>query len=254
MESIKTVAEFFLLSLATGMWVFTIFINPKETGSGYVRLASSVAAVSLTISAILNYWSKGIILPQFAINIVAIFLLVWGYINPREERGALGWGQYFLLSALLVLQCFLFHGDASTFLFFLTSTLLMGSIVFAMVLGHWYLVVPKLSEKPLLRLTQFSWLMLAIKLTLAGLFMSNHPEYFEFGASKGAGYSFNWMMLTMRVGWGYLVILVMSYFGYRLIKMRSIQSATGILYAMTFFILAGELVASYLFYAYGMKI
>jgi len=62
------------------------------------------------------------------------------------------------------------------------------------------------------------------------------------------------MILLMRIGWGYLIIGIMSYFAWRLIKMRSIQSATGILYVMTFFIFTGELLSGYILFKYGLFI
>ena len=68
----------------------------------------------------------------------------------------------------------------------------------------------------------------------------------------GAGYMFNWIVLVMRLTWGYLIIGIMSYFTWKLVKMRSIQSATGILYVMTFFVFIGELISTFFFYKYGM--
>jgi hypothetical protein len=62
------------------------------------------------------------------------------------------------------------------------------------------------------------------------------------------------MLLTMRVSFGYLVILGMSFFNWKLLKLRSIQSSTGILYAMTFFVFIGELVSTYIFFNYGLYI
>jgi hypothetical protein len=50
------------------------------------------------------------------------------------------------------------------------------------------------------------------------------------------------------------VILGMSFFNWKLLKIRSIQSSTGILYAMTFFVFIGEMVSVYMFYNYGLFI
>jgi hypothetical protein len=123
-----------------------------------------------------------------------------------------------------------------------------------MVMGHWYLVTPRLSEKPLQYASYISWVLLVIKVVWTVSTYINLQNYFEPHTAMGAGYSFNWLMLLMRVGWGYLVVGVMSYYSYRLISMRSIQSATGMLYAMTFFIFIGELISSYMFLQYGMMI
>ncbi len=255
MADVKIITEFFLLSLTLGLWGFTAFINPKLTGSGFIKLISSLCIGTTFMGLALNFWRSSLTLPMSGFYLGTLFLLTWQYFNSKEGRSFLGWVFYALLTSLLVVQTYIFHQyDFKVFSFFMSSSLLLGSIVFAMVLGHWYLVVPKLSELPLVRLTQLTWLILFIKLIVAGFFINSHREFFELGTSKGAGYSFNWMILTMRILWGYVVVLIMSFFSYRLVKMRSTQSATGVLYAMTFFILAGELVSSYLYFQYGMFI
>jgi hypothetical protein len=123
-----------------------------------------------------------------------------------------------------------------------------------MILGHWYLVVPKLSEKPLKIAALFTWAILAIKIIWSSYSLYNNYAFFEEQTQLGAGYAFNWMLLSMRVSFGYLVILGMSFFNWKLLKLRSIQSSTGILYAMTFFVFIGELVSTYIFFNYGLYI
>ena len=255
MSDVKSVAEFFFLSLTLGLWGFTIFISPKMTGGGFLKLISSVCAGATLFGFILRVISHGFQLPMSFFYLGTLLLFVWKFFNSVDERKVREWLIYFVLTLGLIIQSYYFHQqNIKIFLFFMGSTLLLGSVIFSMILGHWYLVVPNLSEKPLLNITYAMWGILTVKLCMALFFIFNHPEFFELGTDKGAGYSFNWMMLTMRVGWGYLVILVMSIFGYRLIKMRSLQSATGILYAMTVFILGGELASSYLYYQFGMFI
>ena len=123
-----------------------------------------------------------------------------------------------------------------------------------MVMGHWYLVTPKLSENPLKYALYISWVFLVVKMgwTVYGYLES--PGFFTEMTTSGGGYAFNWMMLTMRIGWGYVVLGIMSIYAYRLVAMRSIQSATGMLYAMTFFVFVSELISSYMFLEYGIQI
>ena len=87
----------------------------------------------------------------------------------------------------------------------------------------------------------------------ATVFFENQ-KFFAEGTRFGSGYAFNWLMLTMRVVWGYLIIAVMSYFAWRLVRMRSLQSATGILYAMTFFAIVGELISAFLYTNMGLAL
>ena len=88
-------------------------------------------------------------------------------------------------------------------------------------------------------------------MTLGALFKD--AGFFLEGSRLGAGYMFNWIILTMRMVWGY------HYWDHELFymascKMRSIQSATGVLYVMTFFVFVGELISAYFFHKYGMHL
>ncbi len=78
--------------------------------------------------------------------------------------------------------------------------------------------------------------------------------FMEEGTSLGDGYIFNTLVIVMRWLWGYLAIGVLSWFAWRLCKMRSIQSATGVLYIMVFFVFVGELLSIYLYFKNGLII
>ncbi len=70
----------------------------------------------------------------------------------------------------------------------------------------------------------------------------------------GDGYTFNWLVISMRWLWGYVALAVLSAFAWRLCRMRSIQSATGVLYIMVFFVFVGELISGYLYFKHGLAI
>ena len=142
--------------------------------------------------------------------------------------------------------------DWPSYFYFFPSALFLGGITFTMVLGHWYLLTPKLTERPLVHALRTIWAVMALKIgiTVWG-FIHAQEFFFRENALNG---TFNWLMLVMRMTWGYLIIALLSCFAWRLVLMRSIQSATGIFYVMTFFVFIGELVSSYLFYHHGLKI
>ena len=79
-------------------------------------------------------------------------------------------------------------------------------------------------------------------------------DFFKEYSELGAGYMFNWIALSMRFLWGYAILFIMSYFTWKLVKIRSIQSATGVLYVMVFFIWIGELISHYMFFNYGFNL
>ncbi|WP_372653490.1 hypothetical protein [Halobacteriovorax sp.] len=252
---ILNVAEFFFMTLALGVGMFTWIASSKLTGAGFQQLINSVCLGSTAI-ALAIHLSYGTFTDPLSIIYyiaAAAFLLIRQL--HKDEKSVFMWILFIThnLALLYLLMDFL-NGWSSQFRFGLSSTILLGVITYAMILGHYYLVVPKLSVRPLKISILILWAILAVK-----IIWSSYETYLNWGFFKeftqlGGGYAFNWLMLTMRVGWGYVVIFAMSIFTWKLVKIRSTQSATGVLYAMTIFVFVGELVSAYLFFKYGLLI
>lgn len=253
MAVINLIAEFFLYSVGLGLSGFSFLANTKEMGAGFLKLVSSIVGASIVLAFFLHWSYASWRSPQAILYGVCIASTALTYFFHKEKKTFLMWGLYVLQVASLVLLLFIAHNEyVKAFTYFLSSAALLGVVTYAMVMGHWYLVTPKLSEKPLLRATLILWAVLIGKIIVTGYGVTQHLDLFEEGTRLAGGYSFNWLMIIMRVVWGYVVVGVMSIFGWKLIKMRSIQSATGILYAMTFFVFVGEMISIYLFYNYGL--
>jgi len=124
-----------------------------------------------------------------------------------------------------------------------------------MILGHYYLVVPKLTEEPLIYCLYIFWAVMFLKLmaSLTVVFTTALP-FLEEGTQLGDGYTFNWLFITMRYTWGYVAPLSLSLFTFRLCRLRSIQSATGVLYIVEFFVIVGELISVYLMAKHGLAL
>lgn len=86
------------------------------------------------------------------------------------------------------------------------------------------------------------------------ILLSVASPYLEEGTQLGDGYMFNWLFISMRYLWGYGAPFVLSLFTYRLCKLRSIQSATGVLYIVEFFVIVGELISVYLMSKHGLAL
>ena len=255
MENVKIIADFFLVSLAWSFILFSPIASSKLTGNGFIKLISNLATGSLVISVIVSLLSHvAVNSPFIYLKVIALISLVLTSLFHRDEKSTLMWVLYAIIVSTLGFDLYLFSPQVSNSLFLISSSLLLGIITYAMVLGHWYLVVPKLSEKPLLVAALITWGILALKIIFSTLSIYKHFDFFESQTTLGAGYAFNWLLLSMRVSFGYLVILGMSIFNWKLVRIRSIQSSTGILYAMTFFIFVGELISTYLFFNYGLHI
>lgn len=253
MATIVMLAEFFLLSLGLGVGAFSFLADTRETGAGFIRVLAALCGVSLFIALILHLTYGTFTDPQSLLYYGATFCFLLTYFFHKDEKNIFTWIIYAAQNLILVFLLYLMNNtNQEQFLFGLTSIFFLGSVTYAMVMGHWYLVTPRLSEKPLKIALYFTWAFLIIKLVWTVVGYQESAAFFAEGTVKGGGYAFNWIMLIMRAGWGYGVLGVMSYFAYRLVAMRSIQSATGMLYAMTFFVFVAELISMYMFYDYGI--
>lgn len=255
MDNVKIIAEFFLLSLA---WTYTLFspIAPsKLTGEGFIKLISNLSIGALMITLVVFFVSGGSVNDiGFILKIIPLIALILTSVFHREEKSALMWVLYGIIVTVLGIHIATYSPVVPSVLFLFSSAFLLGIITYAMTLGHWYLVVPKLSEQPLKTAALITWIVLGLKILSSFYYTYKNVEFFEAQTTLGSGYAFNWLLLTMRMSFGYLVILGMSIFNWKLVKMRSIQSSTGILYAMTFFVFIGELISLFLFFNYGLRI
>jgi len=128
------------------------------------------------------------------------------------------------------------------------SGALLGAVLVGMDLGHWYLVRVRLSEKHLMRFARLLGAAVALRagLLLAGLALygaasPEGPAAYLRGVAVDRGFFF-WQ----RVCFGILGPAVLAYLVYETARIRSTQSATGILYIAVIFVLIGELLARYL--------
>jgi hypothetical protein len=117
---------------------------------------------------------------------------------------------------------------------FVAGTLLLGSVLSAMLLGHWYLVVKDLPVEPLKTLTVLFFVALAARLVATVAAFALDPA----GGSAVAHRSFLFVLIYGLFSLG--TPMAMSWMVWGTVKIRSTQAATGILYGITVFILMGE--------------
>ncbi len=152
--------------------------------------------------------------------------------------------------------CSPFAAGALTAASYVISALFLGSVIFAMILGHWYLVVPALPIRPLRNLTQW---MLGATLAKAMLTALTLYVFWTYGDTqlretlqsfRGLGGLFLWVRLLF----GLLGPLIVGIMVWQTVKIHSTQSATGLLYVATIFVLIGECVAAYILYTTGIPV
>lgn len=132
---------------------------------------------------------------------------------------------------------------------FLSSAALLGGSCTAMILGHWYLVLPSMDVSLLQRIVKFHVGSTAVRIVVVGAVVASALATWQ--APSGAGFdryalSIEGVFLWQRVLFGLLGPAVLSYLTWETARIRSTQSATGILYVDFFTVIVGELLAKYL--------
>jgi hypothetical protein len=124
----------------------------------------------------------------------------------------------------------------------LTSAALLGSATTAMLIGHSYLIAPAMSLSPLLRSLAALGLctVLRLGLALAGLWL------WKAGPVHASLETETHLWLAVRWGVGFLAPLALAWMAWETARIRSTQSATGILYVVVIFCFLGELTSQLL--------
>ena len=193
---------------------------------------------------------------------LAAVLLVVAYIALLYRRGGRDWRGVLALAASAALAATALDGAGRgagwmmMALFSaaaLSSAALLGTVIVAMILGHWYLVRRGLPVSHLVRYARLLAGVLGVRgvLVVAGLLLlgaeatGGMAGYLR-GIVIDRGFFF-WV----RVFFGLLGPAILTYMVYETARIRSTQSATGILYIEVIFVLIGELLAHFLATAAG---
>jgi protein NrfD len=142
--------------------------------------------------------------------------------------------------------------QAMTILSFFSSALLLGGACTAMILGHWYLVIPSLEVSHLQSIVKFHMASMALRVVVvaAAIFVAIVSWEPGLGPSfRSYIFSIAGIFFWQRVLFGLAGPAVLSYLTWETAKIRSTQSATGILYVDFFTVVVGEVLAKYLFLA-----
>jgi hypothetical protein len=257
-NSITQIITFnFLLALAFGTQFFAPVVSTKLTGVGFYKLGTSIVLVSLVfVLGVGHFMQPGLDQISYLCFGTLILTNIITLAFHRDHKNWLMWSLYVIQICTFIFLIFhTFLATPAWIMFFFFSALLLGISNFSMILGHYYLVVPRLSEEPLIYCLYIFWVVIFLKMmaSLTVIFTTATPFLVE-GTQLGDGYTFNWLFISMRYLWGYAAPLILSFFTFRLCKLRSLQSATGVLYIVEFFVIVGELVSIYLMAKHGLAL
>ena len=124
----------------------------------------------------------------------------------------------------------------------------IGSVIVAMLLGHWYLVRLHLPEIYLVRFAQVLGAAIAVRavLFIAGIVAYGLATPHGLGAFLHGVAIDRGLFFWQRVLFGIVAPGVLAVMAYQTARIRATMSATGILYIAVIFVLIGELLARYL--------
>jgi hypothetical protein len=246
-------------ALALGGFASLLIVDPADFGRGFHRFNGLMALLLLAAAlagGALAGWLGWLAL---AACVAWIFLVQWGrvawvraglWVPLATTTAALLAGPEFPpRKPLLSLSSW--AEPANT----LAASLLLGSVSVALLLGHWYLVLPGLALKHLRRMTWCLWICLGLR-ALSGVLLLGSAEpagslagmTTAWGVAAGAAGFFFWQ----RVGIGLLAPGILTALVDRTVRIGSTQSATGLLYVTGIFVLMGEMIARYLFVTLGI--
>jgi hypothetical protein len=114
---------------------------------------------------------------------------------------------------------------------------LLGTATTAMLMGHSYLIAPNMTLAPLLRLLMAFFAALLLRGVIAAIDLSSWADGHSLTALDEVT-----LLLPVRWGVGFVGPLVLGIMAWQTARIRSTQSATGILYVLVILTFLGELV------------
>jgi hypothetical protein len=258
--SLSTVLFFFLAHLGVGIAFTLAFVN-RDAGVKFFRFNGGLAAILLVIALAFRFQAAGAAASRSDAALIvstAITVFYWATIGRifTKARTAI------LMTAALVgmiaiaLQALEISAGMSsgvialTVLSFLTSALMLGGACTAMILGHWYLVLPSMEVSYLQSIVKGHIVSMLIRVVVvaAAVWFAIATWQADSGAPSFRHYvlSVDGIFFWQRVLFGLAGPAVLSYLTWETAKIRATQSATGILYVDFFTVVVGEVLAKYI--------
>jgi protein NrfD len=264
--SLSTVLFFFLAHLGVGI-AFTLAFVSREAGVKFFRFNAGLAAILIAIALAFRYGASGpaVSSPSRENQIAdvalacgeAALVLYWATvgrslarIRPAIGAAAITGGLVaILLQALDVSSGQSLAVQTLTVASFVTSCAMLGGACTAMILGHWYLVIPSLQVSHLQSIVRVHIVSMLARIAVVGaaVWLAIATSNPDLGPSfRHYIMSIDGIFFWQRVLFGLAGPAVLSYLTYETAKIRSTQSATGILYVDFFTVVVGEVLAKYI--------
>lgn len=265
----------FLVALAIGCLSTLFWIPEDDLGRGYfvtnaliILVLLALAAAVLRLDPFAPFGSRaGLGSGLLWGALVATFLYYAAIWKERWRAGR--WAALAAIAAAVPVLLLAVQGLARSdvdlplrgpllVLALCTSALLLGWSLITMLLGHWYLVAPRLTFRHLVVFCRVLLTLVVVRVVLVGAalwaassvgeLVEPHPWRLLTGP-EGEG-----MFFWFRVLWGLALPLLLALMSLHCARHRSNQSATGILYVLVVGSMVGETTAIYITLTTGVPI
>jgi hypothetical protein len=233
------------MRLAFGLAVGMAITSPRQVASGFFRNHLYVTLGLATLAAL--------VLPQISplatgMAIAAAVLSFVGTACWLYEATRAGQLMLWLVAACSIVAA-IFAQQASPgigpqaamrLMATVTSGLVLGLTLAAMLLGHWYLNAPGMELAPLRRLLFAAAIAVSAQAVVSGIGLAADYLY-------RSDVSIQWLLfVALRWSFGIIGVLGLLGMAWQTLKIPNTQSATGILYVAVIGVFVGELTAGLL--------
>lgn len=265
----------FALALTAGMLSTLFWIPEKDLGRGYFQLNALIALglLALVIAIVILHpievfaphdsWGERLLWLS-AIATFGYYALVWverwKWVRIPAAVALVAVSATLIVagSNLIVARTPLPYREALTVLGLLSSSFLLGWSLITMLLGHWYLISPKLSFRYLVTFCRVLLLAVAVRFAAVTISLlvarSVDPLIMPHPWSMLVDLGGQGMFFWFRLLWGLAIPLLLALMSLHCARNRSNQSATGILYVLLVGSFIGEITAIYLTVTTGVPV
>jgi protein NrfD len=253
----------FLTHLGVGI-VFTLLWVSREAGVKFFRFNAGLAALLVAAGFAFRPVDDGSLATRVAVGALvlaeAAVVVYWATVGRTlaSVRPALHWIACAAGLVALVAQAILVTAEWGrtiqllTIASFVSSAAFLGGVCTAMILGHWYLVIPSMQVDHLQSIVRLHIVSMVVRIAVVIAAIVVAVAIWQPGAGPNLGgyvFSVSGVFFWQRVLFGLAGPMLLSYLTWETAKIRSTQSATGILYVDFFTVVVGEALAKYLLLA-----
>lgn len=251
----------FCLQLAFGTLLALAFVPRAPVGVLFYRVMGSAAVLPVIVAGLLPLVQGELAWTEPSVVATWAGVLAWPFYAGKTRGAAwavaLGWALLCSVVAIALVMGRALELSSAQLVLATLSVLatgaVAGSVGLAMVLGHWYLTVPKLKVSHLGRLNRVTVGSMIASLLLVGATCLVFREDLELAATPLFGPR-GLFHLGTRLVVGLLLPLVFAWMAKESLRYGNTRSATGILYASTVLVLIGTALSISLQDAYGLPL